>query len=47
MLNVVDDRDKINIFLDKLLTLHNVEQKKSMNGSVCTGAAVSAAYQLL
>ena len=43
MMNIVSDREKIDIFLDKLLTMHNVEQKKNMPGTVATGAVISAA----
>jgi len=47
MMKCVEDREKIDIFLDKLATMHNPEQKKNMPATVCTGAAVSAAKQLL
>lgn len=47
MLNLVKDREKIDIFLDKLINFHNVEQKKNMPQAIATGAAVSAAKQLI
>jgi len=34
---------KIDIFLDKLVNLHNLEQKKNMPAAICTGAALYAA----
>ena len=43
MMKVVEDREKIDIFLDKLLTLHYAEQKKNMPFTISTGAAISAA----
>lgn len=47
MLNAVQDREKIDIFLDKLVNLHNLEQKKNMPQAICTGAAISSAKQLI
>jgi hypothetical protein len=43
MLKLVDDREKIDIFLDKLLNLHTQEHKKYQSPHLCTGAALSAA----
>ena len=47
MMKVVEDREKIDIFLDKLLNLHTAENKKYQGPHLCTGAALSAAKQLL
>jgi hypothetical protein len=47
MMKVVEEREKIDIFLDKLLTFHNVEQKKNMPATIATGAAIGAAYHML
>jgi hypothetical protein len=47
MLRVVEDREKIDVFLDKLLTFHNVEMKKHQPATICTGAAIAAAKQLI
>lgn len=46
-MNVVDDREKIDIFLDKLVMMHNAEQKKNMPATVATGAVISAASQMI
>jgi hypothetical protein len=43
MLKLVDEREKIDIFLDKLLNLHTLEVKKYQAPFLCTGAAISAA----
>lgn len=43
MLKLVEDRERIDIFLDKLFLLHNLENKKSQPPHICTGAAISAA----
>ena len=40
MLRVVEDREKIEIFLDKLLGLHTAENKKYQSPFLCTGAAI-------
>lgn len=47
ILKLVEDREKIDIFLDKLLNYHTMENKKSQPPVTCTGAAISAAKQLL
>lgn len=47
MLRLVEDRERIDIFLDKLLTMHNLETKKYQAPFLCTGAALSAAKQLI
>jgi hypothetical protein len=47
ILKLVEDREKIDIFLDKLLTMHHFENKRYQQGFLCTGAAFSAAKQLL
>ena len=43
MLKLIDDRERIDIFLDKLILMHNVENKKYQPPHICTGAAISAA----
>lgn len=35
------------MFLDKIVTLHSSEQKKNLVASIVTGAAISAATQLI
>ncbi len=47
MLQLVPDREKIDIFLDKLLTLHHPEQKKNMPAAIATGAALGSAMHLV
>ena len=47
MLKLVEDRERIDIFLDKLANLHTMENKKHQQGFICTGAAISAAKQLV
>jgi hypothetical protein len=43
LLRIVEDREKIDLFLDKLLNLHTPEHKKYQSPLICTGAAISAA----
>jgi hypothetical protein len=43
ILRLQEDREKIDSFLDKMVQLHNLEQKKHMPSTVCTGAAIFAA----
>ena len=40
MLNLANDRERIDIFLDKLLLIHNTQDKPAF---ICTGAAIQAA----
>lgn len=47
MLKLVEDRERIDIFLDKLINMHNLETKKYQAPFLCTGAALSAAKQLI
>ncbi len=47
IMNVAEDREKIDMFLEKIITLHTFEQKKNLVASIVTGAAISAAIQLL
>lgn len=47
MLKLVDDREKIDIFLDKLVNMHTIENKKYQAPFLCTGAAIAAAKELL
>lgn len=47
MLKLVEDRERIDIFLDKLLNLHTIENKKYMPPFLCTGAAIQAAKSLI
>jgi hypothetical protein len=47
MLRLVEDREKIDIFLDKLPNYHTIDNKKSLSPFICTGAAISAAKQLI
>jgi hypothetical protein len=47
MLKLVEDRERIDIFLDKLLSMHLIETKKYQAPFLCTGAAISAAKQLV
>jgi hypothetical protein len=47
MLKVVDDRERIDVFLDKLLVMHTPENKKYQSPFLCTGAAIQAAKHLI
>lgn len=47
MLRLVEDRERIDAFLDKLLTLHTPEHKRYQQPFICTGAAVQAAKHLI
>ena len=47
MLNVVHDKERIENFLDKLLSKYNSEGKKSITYQSCPGAAMESAMQLL
>lgn len=42
-MKLVEDRERIDIFLDKLMNMHNLENKKYQAPFLCTGAAISAA----
>jgi hypothetical protein len=46
-LSVIDDRERIDIFLDKLITMYYTEARKNMPIQTCLGAAMSSASQLL
>jgi Sec23/Sec24 trunk domain len=43
LLNLVKDRERIDVFLDKLVAMHQVDAKKYQPPFLCTGAAISAA----
>ena len=47
VLRLVEDREKIDIFLDKLINMHSLESKKYQPAMLCTGAAISCAVQLI
>jgi hypothetical protein len=47
MLKVVEDRERIDTFLDKLLVMHTPEHKKYQSPFICTGAAILAAKHLI
>lgn len=47
LLKLVEDRERIDIFLDKLLNMHQMDNKKYQPPFLCTGAALSAAKELL
>jgi len=40
MLKLVEDRERIDLFLDKLLVIHTPENKKYQSPFLCTGAAI-------
>ena len=42
MLNVKDDRDRIDIFLDKLIQLYYTEARKNSAIQTCLGSAISS-----
>jgi len=42
-LNVIEDRERIDNFLDKLYTMHTEDSKKNLPGANCMGAAIDAA----
>jgi hypothetical protein len=46
-LNVVDDRERIDLFLDKLVALHQTDERMKMPNVNCCGAAMSACVDLL
>lgn len=46
MLKLVEDRARIDAFLDKILTLHTAESAKKQP-FICTGAAIQAAKHLI
>ena len=47
MLNLVEDRERIDTFLDKLLVMHTPDHKKYQSPFICTGAAIQAAKHLI
>ena len=47
MLNVKDDRDRIDLFLDKLIQLYYTEARKNLPIYTCLGSAISSCAQLL
>jgi Sec23/Sec24 trunk domain len=47
MFRLLEDRERIDIFLDKLLNLHTPENKKYQMPYLCTGAAIQAAKMLI
>ena len=47
MLKVIEDRERIDTFLDKLLVMHTPEHKKYHSPFICTGAAIQAAKHLI
>ena len=47
MLNAVQDRERIDAFLDKLLTMYQTDEKISSPMQTCAGSAVSAAISVL
>jgi len=47
MLNLRDDRERIDALLDKLITMYHVESRKNLPLQTCTGAAMHACKNLL
>ena len=47
MLNVKDDRERIDAFLDRILNLYHVEARKKLPIQTCVGAAMEAGKSLL
>ena len=47
MLNVKEDRERIDIFLDKLITMYYNESRGKLPFQTCQGSAMSACLQLL
>ena len=47
MLNVKEDRERIDAFLDKLITLYHVDSRKNLPIQTCSGAAMYACKNLL
>lgn len=47
MLAIQEDKEKIDSFLDKLLTMHPEEDKKNLPHGICSGSALEAARGLL
>jgi hypothetical protein len=46
MFKLIEDRNRIDAFLDKLLMIHNTETAKKQP-FICTGAAIQAAKHLI
>jgi len=47
MLNLKEDRERIEALLDKLLAIYNLDSRKNLPIQICTGAAMAAAKELL
>jgi hypothetical protein len=47
MLNLKDDKERIDLFLDKLISLYYVEQRKNQPVETCLGPAMKAGLELL
>jgi len=47
LLNVQEDKERIESFLDKLLVYHTLENKKNLPHGICSGAGLEAARMLL
>jgi len=47
MLNVKDDRERIDAFLDKIVSLYHSEARKKLPIQTCQGAAMDACKSLL
>lgn len=47
LMNVANDRDKIDALLDKLPEIHNIENNKSLPADFCFSSAVLVAKDLL
>ena len=47
MLNLIDDRERIDMFLDKLISMYYTEQRMKGKIITCPGPAISACKQML
>ena len=47
MLNVVSDRERIDVFLDKLINMYQIDQRKNSPIATCMGSAMTVCQKLL
>jgi len=47
MLNVVEDRERLDSFLDKLIAMYHNESRKNLPIATCQGSAMMVAKELL
>ena len=47
MLNLINDRERIDSFLDKLIQMYHIDSRKNLPIETCTGSAMVACKQLI